>query len=113
MQFAANDPWTFARAAELAAPHCDAVELNLGCPQREARLGHFGCYLIEREDWDLVASMVRAAVEATAGSPLRVYCKIRLCRTLEDTLARRLFQTGAPAPSQAFCSESAKRVAQK
>jgi len=31
-------------AASLAAPHCDAVELNVGCPQRCARQGGYGSY---------------------------------------------------------------------
>jgi tRNA-dihydrouridine synthase 1 len=31
--FLANNPTDFARAAKLAKSHCDAVDLNLGCPQ--------------------------------------------------------------------------------
>lgn len=31
--FAANNPEDFAKAAQLAEPYCDAIDLNLGCPQ--------------------------------------------------------------------------------
>mmetsp|Transcript_29796 Transcript_29796/g.64176 ORF Transcript_29796/g.64176 Transcript_29796/m.64176 type:complete len:117 (+) Transcript_29796:1361-1711(+) len=36
--FYASDPTHFARAAKLVEPHCNAVDLNLGCPQRTAHL---------------------------------------------------------------------------
>jgi tRNA-dihydrouridine synthase 1 len=94
IQFAANCPDSFVRAALLAEPFVEAIELNLGCPQREARLGHFGCWLLEREDWALVLDMVRIAAEACAKP---IYVKMRLCRALEDTLefVSALEQAGA------------------
>ncbi len=42
MQFCANDPDTLLAAARLAEPHCDAIDLNLGCPQHIARRGRYG-----------------------------------------------------------------------
>ena len=48
--FSANDPQHFASAAKLVEPYCDAVDLNLGCPQRTAFVGHFGSYLLGDED---------------------------------------------------------------
>ena len=33
-----------------AAPHCDAVELNCGCPQRCVRQGGYGAFLMEQPE---------------------------------------------------------------
>ncbi len=37
VQLGGSDPADLAAAAALAAPFCDGVELNIGCPQRCAR----------------------------------------------------------------------------
>lgn len=48
--FSANKPADFAKAAKLVEPYCDAIDLNLGCPQRTAFVGHFGSYLLGDDD---------------------------------------------------------------
>ncbi|XP_071963286.1 tRNA-dihydrouridine(16/17) synthase [NAD(P)(+)]-like [Antedon mediterranea] len=59
VQFCANDPETFVKAAKLAEPYCDAIDLNLGCPQSIAKRGHYGAFL--QEDWDLISKMIQLA----------------------------------------------------
>lgn len=42
-QFCANDPEVFVQAALLAQNYCDAIDLNLGCPQMIAKRGTQSC----------------------------------------------------------------------
>lgn len=92
--FAANNPKAFAKAAKKAEPFCDAIDLNLGCPQRTAYVGHFGSYLLDSKDRDLVIDIVKAGVAAV---DIPVFVKIRLMETFEDTLqlCRQLYDAGA------------------
>ena len=39
LQFCANNPQTLLEAAKLVEKHCDAVDINLGCPQTIAKKG--------------------------------------------------------------------------
>ena len=59
--FILHSPFLFLSAARFVENDCDAVDLNLGCPQGIARKGHYGAYLLE--EVDLVASIVQNLVE--------------------------------------------------
>ena len=100
VQLCGNDPQTLAKAAKLVEQHClrnhglDAIDLNLGCPQKRAQDGHYGSFLLDKRDWPLVESMVRAMDESVA---VPVTCKIRLLQTEAQTIrfCARLQDAGA------------------
>ncbi|KAK9859393.1 hypothetical protein WJX84_003115 [Apatococcus fuscideae] len=90
-QFCANDPPTLLRAAQLVQGRCDAVDINLGCPQRIARKGRYGAFLMD--DLPLIERLV--SVLATS-LEVPVTCKIRIFPELQRTLeyARMLQAAG-------------------
>jgi tRNA-dihydrouridine synthase 1 len=93
VQFCADDAAIFTEAARMVAGRCDAVELNLGCPQREARRLHYGSYLLGNEDRALILRIVQHAASALS-VPLLV--KTRLLDSLDETvtLAKQLEEAG-------------------
>jgi tRNA-dihydrouridine synthase 1 len=92
--FSANNPSTLLAAARLVENQCDAIDINLGCPQRIAFTGHFGSYLLGPEDRELVLSMVR---ELRANLSIPVFVKIRLLDSVPESieLVQQLKDSGA------------------
>ena len=92
--FSANNPEMLKRAALLVEDRCDAIDINLGCPQRVAHAGHFGSFLLGPEDRQLVLALVRETARAVS---IPVFAKIRLLDTIEETidLCRQLHDSGA------------------
>lgn len=90
VQFCGNDPNIVLQAAKLVENECDAVDLNLGCPQRIAKRGHYGSFLMEEQD--LIYSIVN-----TLHKYLRVpvFCKIRIFPNFEQTLQYALMLQSA------------------
>lgn len=82
VQFCANDPTALLSAAKQVAPYCDAVDLNLGCPQGIARKGHYGAFL--QEDQDLIFRLINILHKELS---IPVTAKIRLLDTKEASLA--------------------------
>jgi len=80
MQFCANDPDIISEAATYAKGHCDGIDINLGCPQKIAKTGHYGAFL--QDEWELIASMVKRI--NSIGIP--VSCKIRRFEDVEKTV---------------------------
>lgn len=52
VQFCGNDPQQILTSAKVLEPYCDAVDLNLGCPQDIAKKGKYGAFL--QDEWDLI-----------------------------------------------------------
>ncbi|GAB7353197.1 hypothetical protein MBLNU459_g3720t1 [Dothideomycetes sp. NU459] len=92
VQFCANDPADLLSAARHVQPFCDAVDLNLGCPQGIARKGHYGAFL--QEHWDTIHSLINTL---HTNLDIPVTAKMRILDTKEKTLAyaRMIINAGA------------------
>ena len=92
MQFCANDPAELLEAASYVAPFCDAVDLNLGCPQGIARKGRYGAFL--QEDQELIYNLINT-LHTNLSVP--VTAKMRILESKEETLkyAKKILSAGA------------------
>ena len=92
VQFCANDPDVLLEAAQYVEPYCNAVDLNLGCPQGIARKGNYGAFL--QEDQDLVYRLINKLHNHL---DIPVTAKIRILDTKEKTLqyAKKVLSAGA------------------
>lgn len=92
VQFCANKPDEFLEAARHVAPYCDAVDLNLGCPQGIAKKGHYGAFL--QEDWDLIYKLINKLHNELS---VPITAKFRIQESKEKTLeyAKMILSAGA------------------
>ena len=92
VQFCANNPDELLEAAQYVQPYCDAVDLNLGCPQGIARKGRYGAFL--QEDWELVYKLIN---KLHLNLHVPVTAKMRILETREKTLqyAKVIVSAGA------------------
>ncbi|KAJ3985828.1 FMN-linked oxidoreductase [Lentinula detonsa] len=112
VQLCGNNAEEIIEAGRKIQDLCDAIDLNLGCPQEVARDGHFGAYLLGQKDWPLVENIGELftsrynnnrielvfAVSCMAQSfKVPVSTKLRLCQPSSKTveLAERLEASGS------------------
>ena len=81
VQFSANDGAVLLEAVRLVEDHCDAVEINLGCPQQCARNGNYGAFLMRSPE--ILYEMVSTVAQ---GSKIPVLCKVRIFKNYQQTL---------------------------
>jgi len=80
-QFCANDPDTLLQSAKRIEEFCDAIDINLGCPQNIAKRGRYGAYL--QDEWDLLTRMVSTLHQNLS---IPVTCKIRIFPDVNKTI---------------------------
>lgn len=92
VQFCAHDPSDLLAAARHVEPFCDAVDLNLGCPQGIARKGRYGSFL--QDEPEVIYKLINTLHENLS---IPVTAKIRIKETKEQTLeyARMMVSAGA------------------
>ena len=82
VQLAGDNPATLVKAGQLVHHDAAAVDLNLGCPQKIAKTGNYGAYLLPQRD--TIVKCLSALVQNLA---CPVTAKIRVLDKDEDTLA--------------------------
>ncbi|KDQ62987.1 hypothetical protein JAAARDRAFT_362604 [Jaapia argillacea MUCL 33604] len=92
VQFSANDPQYLLAAAKIVEPYCDAVDINLGCPQDIAKKGRYGSWL--QDEWDLIYQMINI-LHLNLNIP--VTAKFRIFPSIEKSVeyAKMLERAGA------------------
>ena len=80
-QLAGDDPDTLVDAGRLIQNSVLAIDLNLGCPQKIAKKGNYGAYLLPHKE--LIVKLLTAMVEGLA---CPVTCKVRVLSTEKETL---------------------------
>ena len=81
VQFSANDGPTLLEATKMVEGKCDAVELNLGCPQQCAMGGNYGAFLMNSPE--ILYEMVSMVAQETN---IPIICKVRIFTDYEKTL---------------------------
>jgi tRNA-dihydrouridine synthase 1 len=91
----ANTVSSFVAAAQQAlAMNCDGIDLNLGCPQRTAYIGHYGSYLCTNDiqTHQHISNMLTAAAEAVQHK-IPITAKVRLLHPTDANLTLDLCRT--------------------
>ncbi|KPI91525.1 tRNA-dihydrouridine synthase 1-like [Papilio xuthus] len=90
VQFCGNDPDVMAAAAKLVEKDCDAIDINLGCPQSIAKRGRYGAFL--QDDWSLLQKIVTAMSQAVT---VPITCKVRVFDSIDKSIEYALMLQNA------------------
>eukprot|EP00924_Labyrinthula_sp_SR-Ha-C_P016000 maker-scaffold_4-snap-gene-16.5-mRNA-1 protein AED:0.02 eAED:0.02 QI:0/0/0.5/1/1/1/2/491/366 len=86
VQICGHDPEIMLEAAKIVENRCDAIDINLGCPQKIARRGNYGSFLLEKfKSGDRTIGEVVKYLSDNLSVP--IFCKIRVFDNEEQTLA--------------------------
>ena len=92
IQFSGNDPELFLKSAKYVENIVPCIDINLGCPQNIARMGHYGSFLLDNpeEVYKIVGYLCNNNLKCG------VSCKIRLFPDLSKTfeLVKKLEDLG-------------------
>lgn len=82
VQFCGNDPDTLVQAGRTVEDHCDAIDLNLGCPQGIARKGNYGSFLLSQPD-----KINKCVYAMSTQLKVPITCKVRLLPDINESIA--------------------------
>jgi tRNA-dihydrouridine synthase 1 len=86
VQFAGHDPEILLRAAKYVEDKCDAIDINLGCPQSIAKRGRYGAFLME--ELDLLTSIIKLL---SSNLKVPITCKSRIYKDFDRSI--KLYET--------------------
>ena len=88
---------------------CDGVDINFGCPQRIAKRGNYGAFLMD--DWPLVEKLIK---ELDENLDVPVTAKIRVYDDLEKSVeyAKMVEKAGAQIIAVHGRTREQKRLAE-
>jgi tRNA-dihydrouridine synthase 1 len=91
VQLSGNSKDTLCNAAIKLERLCDAIDLNLGCPQKYAERNHIGAFLLDEPD--LICDIVSAMSKAVS---IPITCKIRILESRIESVkfALKLQESG-------------------
>ncbi|ORD97250.1 DUS1L [Hepatospora eriocheir] len=81
VQICGNDPITMLKSSRKLEPFCDAIDINLGCPQHCARKGMYGAWLMN--DQTRIFEIVKTLSNELT---IPVFCKIRVFDSIEKSV---------------------------
>lgn len=90
IQIYGNDPEILLKSAKILQKYTPCIDINLGCPQSNAKKNNYGAFLLEKED------EVYKIIGYLTNNNINISCKIRLFENLEKTynLCRKLCDLG-------------------